>query len=191
MARAASSLNKPVTLNLYMKKTLLATVVGLLVALGANANTYSDNNPANVWITANDPYIGQFTLDGYNPASETITSAYAEFTFFDLVGSESLKVDLSGDILNNGSFFGTLVRGENVLNAWGILDSTGVLSYTVSLTSSGRLDEFWLTNANLTAQTSDRGNGNNRVPDAGATSLLLALGVAGIVGAKRRLAVAA
>jgi hypothetical protein len=177
-----------------MKKTLLAAIVGLLVAGSGYANTYSDNNPADVWLNALNPsYTGQFTLgSGYNPAAETITSAFAQFTFADPFGlSESLNVDLQGGQYfgSSGSFNTALVlSGAIVGNAWGILDSTGALSYTVSITSGG-FTEFWLTNANLTVGTTTRGNGNsNSVPDAGATSLLLALGVIGIVGAKRRFA---
>jgi len=170
-----------------MKKLLFSTIVSLLVAVGARANTYTDNNPADVWLNVFNPsYTGQFTLAGYNPAAETITSAHATFTFWDNSSrydfGESFTVNMGGDVLSNGSFAGTLTLGESVVNAWGILDSTGVLSYTVSLTS-GPLTEFWLTNANLTAQTTSRG-----VPDSAATALLLGLGAIGVIGAKRRFA---
>ena len=170
-----------------MKKILLTAIASIAIAVGANANTYSDNNPANVWLNAFNPsYTGQFTLAGYNPASETITSANAVFTFWDNSSrfdqGESFTVTMAGDNLSHGSFSGVLSLGDSVVNAWGILDSTGVLSYTVSLTSNFGT-EFWLTNANLTAQSTSRS-----VPDAGATALLLGLGVIGILGAKRRFA---
>jgi hypothetical protein len=171
-----------------MKKLLLSTIFSLALVAVARANTYSDNNPADVWLNAFTPsYTGQFTLAGYNPAAETITSASAIFTFWDnslgFDQGESLTVNMGGDTLSNGSFSGTLNLGGSVVNAWGILDSTGVLSYTVSLTS-GILTEFWLKNASLTAEATSR----NGVPDAGATSILLGLGVIGILGAKRRFA---
>jgi len=167
-----------------MKKLLFSTLVSLLVAVGAQANTYTDNNPADVWLNLFNPsYTGQFTLAGYNPAAETITSASATFTFLDNPFrdfGESFTVTMGGDNFSHGSFTGQLVLGENIVNAWGILDSTGVLSYTVALTS-GPLTEFWLTNASLTAETAARG-----VPDSAATSLLLGLGAISIIGAKRR-----
>jgi len=168
-----------------MKKLIFSILVGFLAAVGVQANTYTDNNPANIWLNVFNPsYTGQFTLAGYNPAAETITSAAATFTFWDnplgLDKGESFTVNMGGDNLSHGSFTGTLTLGESVLNAWGILDSTGVLSYTVSLTS-GRDTEFWLTNAKLTAETSARG-----VPDSAATSLLVGLGAISVIGAKRR-----
>ena len=173
-----------------MKKTLLSTIFSLALVAVARANTYSDNNPADVWLNVFNPsYTGQFTLAGYNPAAETITSASATFTFWDnslwLDQGESLTVNMGGDLFSSGSFSKTLYLGgtDSVINAWGILDSTGVLSYTVSLTS-GILTEFWLKNASLTVEATSR----NSVPDAGATSILLGLGVIGILGAKRRFA---
>lgn len=168
--------------NPLMKKLLFSTLVSLLVAVGARANTYTDNNPADVWLNLFNPsYTGQFTLAGYNPAAETITSAAATFTFADpFYFGESFTVTMGGDNFSHGSFTGQLVLGQNIVNAWGILDSTGVLSYTVALTS-GPLTEFWLTNANLTAETTARG-----VPDSAATSILLGLGAISVIGAKRR-----
>ena len=170
-----------------MKKLLFSTLVSVLVALSARANTYTDNNPADVWLNVLNPsYTGQFTLQGYNPAAETVTWAAATFTFWDNSSrydqGENFTVTMGGDNFSHGSFSGQISVNDNVLNAWGILDSTGVLSYTVSLApGSGLLNEFWLTNAKLTAETTARG-----VPDSAATSLLLALGAIGVIGAKRR-----
>jgi hypothetical protein len=161
-----------------MKKTFLATFLTFALGISAHAVTYTDNNPADVWLNALNPsYTGQFTLAGYNPAAETITSASAVFTFADLLGSESFAVNLSGDFFSQGSFFGVLVLPTNVVNALFTLDSTGALSYTVTRTSG----EFWLTNASLTAQAAAR-----NVPDAGTTAVLLGLGMVGIFAAKRR-----
>ena len=169
-----------------MKKTLLSVFVSLVVAASAHANTYFANNPADVLLTHDNPsYTGQFTLDTYNPATETLTSAEAEFTFVGLA-LDSFKIVMGGDTLSHGSFFGVFVfdndLGTSAVNAWGILDSTGVLSYTLSLTANHPLG-LLLTNANLTVETTSRS-----VPDAGATSILLGLGVIGILGAKRRFA---
>lgn len=165
-----------------MKKTILAAIFSLCITAGAQATTYIDNNPANVWLNALNPsYTGEFTLAGYNPATETITSAVADFTFQDLLGgNESLRVDLSGDILTSGSFSGKLLLSTGVINSLFTLDQTGILSYTVSL-ESGCLTEFWLDNAKLTAQA-----GTRNVPDSGATVALLGLGLVGLVAAKRR-----
>src|SRR5665213_316764 len=98
---------------------------------------------------------------------------------------------MSSDDLTHGSFSGFVtvtgdISDSSNINAWGILDSTGVLSYTVALTANSRLESVWLINSNLTAQSDSRGVSS--VPDAGATSLLLGLGVIGILGAKRRFA---
>lgn len=172
-----------------MKKTLLALIAGAFVAVGAQANTYTDVNTADVYLyrglqTSNASYTGTFdlTADGYNPVVETITSAVAEFKFWDGFGDESVTVNMGGDLFSQGSFNGYATIGGGVINAWGILDSTGILSYTVTLTS-GRLTDVWLTNASLTAETAARS-----VPDAGATSILLGLGVLALIGAKRRFA---
>lgn len=164
-----------------MKSPILVAILSLCFTAVAQATTYIDNNPANVWLNALNPsYTGEFTLAGYNPATETITSAVADFTFQDpFGGNESLHVDLSGDILTNGSFSGKLVLSTGVINSLFSLDQTGALSYTVSL-ESGYLTEFWLDNAKLTAQASPR-----NVPDSGATVVLLGLGLVGLVATKR------
>lgn len=169
----------------HMKKNFLTAIACVAIAAVAHANTYTDNNPANVVLFAGNPsYTGQFTLDGYNPAAETITSATATFSFWGDGFADSFNITMGGDSLSHGTFFGSLVVGtSNALNAWGILDSTGVLSYTVALTANSPWEFLTLTNANLTAESASRS-----VPDAGATSLLLGLGVIGILGAKRRFA---
>jgi hypothetical protein len=165
-------------------KKILVIIASLLLTASVQANTYTDNNPADVLLTALDPsYTGQFTLAGYNPAAETITSANAEFSFGG-IGLDSFTITMGADSLSHGSFFGILNVGTSTaLNAWGILDSTGVLSYTVSLTANSPWESLLLTNANLTAETASRS-----VPDSGATAILLGLGVIGILGAKRRFA---
>ncbi|MEO6995304.1 MAG: VPDSG-CTERM sorting domain-containing protein [Lacunisphaera sp.] len=63
------------------------------------------------------------------------------------------------------------------------MDSTGILSYTVALTANSKWESLVVGGARLTAETTSRS-----VPDAGATALLLGLGVIGLVGAKRRFA---
>lgn len=169
----------------HMKKILLTAIACVGIAAIAHANTYTDNNPADVLLFAgNSSYTGQFTLSGYNPAAETITSATATFSFLGDGFADSFNITMGGDSLSHDTFFGSLVVGtSNALNAWGILDSTGVLSYTVALTANSPWESLLLTNANLKAESASRS-----VPDAGATSLLLGLGVIGILGAKRRFA---
>ncbi|MBK9991194.1 MAG: hypothetical protein IPP19_10790 [Verrucomicrobia bacterium] len=167
-----------------MKKAILSILLSLSVVASVQAVSYSDNNPANVWLNVLNPsYTGEFTLAGYNPTTETITTASAVFTFADLIGSESFVVNLTGDVLSQGSFFGVLALPTNILNGLITLDSTGALSYTVSR----KTGEFWLTHASLTAESTARRN----VPDAAATALLLGLGVIGMVAAKRRFGSAA
>ena len=174
-----------------MKKILLTAIASIAIAAVAHANTYTDNNFDNTFLDAKNPsFTGQFTLAGYNPAAETITSAVATFNFGGLA-LDSFSITMSSDDLTHGSFSGFVtvtgdISDSSNINAWGILDSTGVLSYTVALTANSRLESVWLINSNLTAQSDSRGVSS--VPDAGATSLLLGLGVIGILGAKRRFA---
>jgi len=169
-----------------MRKSFIGIIAGLLIAAGAQATTYVDNNPADIIFDQLHPsYTGHFTLAGYDSSLETITSALAEFTFGDLVGSESFSVTMDGDGFVHGNIPDWSIITINLAssNSLSVLDSTGILEYTVTLTSNGRFDAFGMINAKLTAESAARS-----VPDAGATSLLLGLGVIAMIGARRRFA---
>lgn len=162
-------------------KLSLALLFSFLVVASARADFYSDNNPADVWINALNPsYTGEFTLAGYNPAEQAVIWANAEFTLWDLIGNESVKVGMGDQMFTNGSFSGFLHLGGDVLaNALAKLDNTGALSYTVSRTSGG-LSEFWLKNARIDVRTSARS-----IPDSGSTSVLAGLGLLLVISARR------
>lgn len=147
----------------------------------AQAGSYTDNNPANVWLNAlNTSYTGTFDVanEGYNPAVETITSAEVEFLLWDLLGSESYSIKFGPETFaSGGSFYWFLnLSGSVSGSAFGTLDATGILSYTVYRNSG----EFWLKNARLDVETAPR-----QVPDSGATLALLGIAMAAVAGARR------
>lgn len=169
-------------------KKLSALLVSLLLAVGSTlkANTYSDNNPADVYINALHPsYTGEFTLAGYDSSVETVVSGFAEFTLWDLQylgGSESVRISFSDQLFTSGSFGGFITLGGGLsAAALFTLDTTGALSYTVSRNDNSIWSEFWLKNAYLEVQTAPR-----NVPDSGATAAMLGLGLMGLFLAARR-----
>ncbi|MDB6092901.1 MAG: hypothetical protein JWM32_463 [Verrucomicrobia bacterium] len=178
-----------------MKKLLFIVLAALAVAVSARATTLSDNNPADVIFSGiktrdldTTTYTGRFDLTGYDPLTMTVDSAWAEFTFFDLLGSESFTVHFTDSLLSplpdnsvtQGSFFWFLTLGGPLNQLDGTLllelDSTGSLHYTIDrLTGS-----FTLTNAYLEAEVSAR-----QVPDGAMTALLLGLGLIGLASFSR------
>jgi hypothetical protein len=170
---------------LRMKKYIVLLAALLLVVSSAKANFYWDDNPADVYLNVFNPsYTGEFTLDGYDPATETVIDAYAMFDLWDLLGNEKLTITMYGETyFDHGSFRGVLFADDYInpdWTAWAVLDATGALKYTVTNTGN-LLSEFWLTNAYLEVETEPR-----NVPDAGATSVFLGLGLVLVLGAKRR-----
>lgn len=163
-----------------MKNALLAAAASLFIHVTTSfAGTYSDDNPANVWLNALHPsYTGTFDIasDGYDSTAETVLSAYAEFLFFDLVLNESLTVTVGGEnFASHGSFFMFLTIGDDVLGSALLdLDADGILSYTITRASG----EFWLKHASLTAITGPRTS--QPVPEAGTSVVLLGLGLLGV-----------
>jgi hypothetical protein len=188
-----------------IRKMLALVAAGVLLS-GSSvlAIQYSDNNPADTRLDAdylfglnplyNPSYTGQWDLlsAGYNPITQRIDSAVATFLLNDANGGqESYSITIGGSaFLTGGSFtttlLGTIGVGDPVTGSALItLDSTGLLNYTVTANSG----VFWLANANLTAQASDRKPLNPaNVPDGGATAGLLGLGLLVLAGAKRHLA---
>ncbi|MDB6167894.1 MAG: hypothetical protein JWM88_758 [Verrucomicrobia bacterium] len=162
-----------------MKKLFAAVLTGLTLALCAHADTFTDNNPADVYLNAfNKSYTGTWDLTGYGyvPGSMQVDSAVATFQFFDLLGSESFTVTWNGNSFSNGSFFGIITLGTGLsATAIGDLSVDGILSYTVTRNSG----EFWLTNARLTAQTST-------VPDGSSTAMLIGVALIAMMIVSRR-----
>jgi len=171
-----------------MKKTILAAIFSLSIVASVHATTYIDINAD---LTAFDrnhtTYTNNFNLinAGYNPAVETITSAFAVFGFTDIWGGkESFTVNLGGNLFNQGSFSAVLLLPEVATgSALFTLDQTGFLSYTVTRGSG----DFQLAGAVLAAEAAPRRN----VPDTGATAVLSGMGVIGILAVKRRFKAAA
>ena len=173
-----------------MKLTKIRSLAALafVACSSAFAVTITDNNPADVYINLLNPsYTGQFSLldYGYNPVSQKVDSAVAQFVFWDpryIGGEESLSVTIDGAAFaTNGSFYGVLTLGGSVVgNVLGNLSDNGVLDYTVSRTSGG-ISEFWLKDASLSAEVSGR-----TVPDGGFTVALLGLAFAGLGLVSRR-----
>jgi len=171
-----------------MKKTILAAILSLSVVASVHATTYIDINADLVaFDSSHTTYTNNFNLlnDGYNPAAETITSAFAVFGFTDIWGGkESFTVNLGGDLFSQGSFSAILLLPEVATgSALFTLDQTGLLSYTVTRSSG----DFQLAGSVLTAEAAPRSN----VPDSGATAVLIGMGVIGIFAAKRRFKAAA
>lgn len=187
-----------------MKQIATLAVAALLSLGNAMAVQYIDTNPANVRLDANPTvfgfqnplynpsHTGQWDLlnEGYNPANETITSATATFKLADLNGgSESYSITIDGDAFASGgnlaNFQFTILSGVVGVDALLTLDSTGLLSYTVSAARG----VFWLKEAKLVANATDRALPSPiGVPDGGATLALLGFGMLGLLGASRRIA---
>lgn len=151
------------------------------VSLG-RAASYFDNNPADVYLNILNPsYTGTFDIaaQGYNPGLETISSALASFELWDLALSESLTIKFGTETFaSSGSFSGYItLSGSVVGTAFGTLDSTGILSYTVYRDSGA----FWLTNARLDVETTPR-----NVADTGSSIALLGSAIAGLAIIRRR-----
>jgi hypothetical protein len=172
-------------------RTLFLSVglFGALLANTASALTYVDNNPADVWLNPfHQSYTGQFNLlgYGYNPAVEHIDSAVVTFTLWDLPVfgfGESWKIKIEGDLFQTGGNFSGTLNVSDSLSAslLGNLNTDGILDYTVT----ARCGEFWLANANLTAETVARKI--PRTPDSGATAALVGMGMLSLLGLKRRI----
>ena len=182
-----------------MKNQLKAAILGLFVASSMQAITISDTNTADVRLDANatilglpnalynPSYTGNFTPAPYNPGTEQITSAFVRFTIWDgvgpLTGAENWTMTLDGGSFDSGgSFTGFFNFGNSVTGgALLTLSDTGVLSYTITADRGS----FWLTNAYLEAEKSDRVQGAPGVPDHGSSVLMLVGGLLA-VGALRR-----
>lgn len=190
-----------------IRKALCLALGAALWAGSAQAISFTDSNPADVRLDANSAlnvfgvwvpnplynpsYTGNWDLlnEGYDPATQQINSAVATFSLNDANGrSESYTITIDGDtFLSGGSFstttFGTIdFAGGVVGDALITLDSTGLLSYTVTATSG----VFWLANAALTADVSAR-ESNGHVPDGGLTVAMLGIGLAGLGRIRRML----
>ena len=180
-APRSPSIDLPQPPSLVKTASLFFALLLASVSLG-RAATYFDNNPADVLLSGFvTSYTGTFDIAGagYDPAIETISSAQASFELWDLLLSESLTIKFGPDTFaSSGSFSGFITLSGNVVGAaFGTLDSTGILSYTVHRNSGS----FWLTNARLDVETTSR-----NVPDAGSSIALLGFAITGLALVRRR-----
>lgn len=178
-------------------KIIVGTLGGVVIGMSTllHAISYTDTNPADTYLSVvlNPSYTGSWDLvnEGYDPITEQIDSAIATFTLVDTVGSERWTVTVdtqsfaSGGNIPNATLagLGTFTFANNVQgSALVTLDQTGLLSYTVTSTYGN----FWLTEASLTAQASERLG--YAIPDGGASIAILGLGILSLLGLKRGLA---
>lgn len=170
-----------------MKRILAVIGVVAASAMAASAIQYQDiDSIANGTLSVGGtPISGTFNIRtgdgdvgdvwGYNPATQTIISAVAGFTFLDVnLTANTVSIALDGQsFISNGSVGQVLTsfNGAVLGNAYLTLNSTGEIGYTVELVSG---DPITFVMAGLTAQAGDRVIG---VPDSGATMGLLGLGL--------------
>ena len=179
-----------------MKKTLLAFLIAGLVVANANAVPYTVENPKDVYFGPSflggvQSYSGFFDLsdEGYDSTTQQVYWAKAEFTFVDVFpGPERMEISLGGSYLDSSSgfpffpfFLPVKLGGEVVGSALMQLSDTGILEYEIRKLS-GSLTDFALIHSKLIADA------GTRVPDGGATLMLLGLSFLGILGARRKLA---
>ncbi len=170
--------------------TLTAASLLIASALAGKAVTYWDIDVFAEKLTSlNSTKSGTFDittglLGGYNPATETVTSATVWFAVSDdqlLDSDEWVQFKLNGeDFLKPIEVDLTLVSGQILGTALVSLDATGKLSYTIQQTGRG---DFWALGAKLMAEAGPRA-----VPDGGATLMLLGGALAGIEVLRRRAA---
>jgi len=186
-----------------MKQTKIT--FGLMSALAvasitAHATQYVDtDNIGAVLSSVNTSVTGEFNIAdadgdgldtvGYDPDSETITFAVAQFTIVDWDGgSESVTVELGPNAFasSSGTFgMGFTILGGMVLgNAYVDLNADGILGYTIEWTAG--TSAFTASAASLTAFTAAK-SPLPSVPDGGLTVALLGMGLVSLNWLNRRL----
>lgn len=155
-----------------------------LAALSAEAVPYWDNDLLVSTLTQGESFHDNFNIAGgdgdlwdsfgYDSASQSITSAFATFTFLDLNWRSETKVEI--DLGSSNPFASVtslvlpfFVSGDILGQALLDLSSDGVLGYSVSNTGNST---FTLLSASLSVNASPRA-----VPDGGTTLGLLGLGL--------------
>ena len=126
---------------------------------------------------------GSFDINrGYDPELDGATDAQSWFTVSKDLGfakQETLEAKLGGP----GSASLDPARGQILGDAPVTLDATGMLKYAFR----GTRDDFFAFSQNSDAQTSAQAS-SKRVPDGGATLMLLGVALAAIEPLRRRMA---
>lgn len=190
-----------------MKKLTCTVAAGVGLLVGATCAKavpfqYRDFDPILKTLDANNPskksYSGQFDIAtnsdgieypekdivGYDPITQTITSATAWFKFRNIYAEDDyVSVTLNGDLLfqtplvTTFSKFGQQITGSLLI----YLDQYGQLDYTVTA-DSGKFKLVW---ARLDAKADYR---QTTVPDNGLTLSLMGLALCALAGYKWKLA---
>lgn len=190
-----------------MKKLTCTVAAGIGLLVGATCAKavpfqYRDFDPILKTLDANNAskksYSGQFDIAtnsdgtetpekdivGYDPITQTITSATAWFKFRNINAEDDyVSVELNGALLfstplvTTFSKFGQQITGSLLIQ----LDQTGQLDYTVTA-DSGKFKLVW---ARLDAKADYR---QTRVPDNGMTLSLMGLALCALAGLKWKLA---
>jgi hypothetical protein len=175
------------------KTQIASTVLGLVLvftASKANAILISDERTINAVLSSASPTYDSFaagnsfdlTAHGFVPGSQTISIAYASFSFYDSdFGLEMVTISLDSSALTIGvpnpigfSAFGGLVGGYVLAD----LNATGKLDYTVTMIGNS---DVTLKGASLLAVT------GSPVPDGGSTLALLGCAIFGLGWARKKL----
>lgn len=177
----------------------LAAVVAM-TSVSAHALQYVDTDNIGAVLNAGNPSIsGVFNIAsadgdgldtvGYDPNSESIVFAAAQFTIVDWDGgSEAVTVSLGSDAFASSS--GTFGMGFSILggvvlgNAYLDLSQDGIVAYTIQWTSG--TSSFTASGASLTAFTAPKSPPTS-VPDGGLTVSLLGFGLVSLGWLSRRL----
>ena len=170
-----------------MRKLLSSLAVFAALTISAHAITYSDTDVFAQFLNQGQSYSGTFNIanKGFNPATETVTSAEAWFLVSDDIDplrGEWVKFTI-GNVDSYGPFevdflsvFGGSISGTALFD----LNTDGILSYKITSTSG----DFWAFGADLHVHAEAK-----NVPDAGTTAALLGASVIGIAILKRRLGI--
>lgn len=186
-------------------KTLAAALALPSAAFAAEWTSGFYDAPLDYLYSGDTQYGNTFdlTLDGFNPATMQIDTATAWFAFAD-DGDDS-----SDDRSWKMEYVDISIEGVNVVNdeevdgnhsdPWDsydwvevslsqslidVLESDGKLSFLVQLTSTYK--DTYLKIAHLVATGGDTPPPPSTVPDAGATALLVGLGLSSMVALRRR-----
>lgn len=176
------------------KTRIASTILGLVLVLTgskANAIPISDERIINAELNSASPTYDSvannnsfdLTLHGFVPGPQTISWAYASFSFLDLdsvldMVTISLDSSLASGLPSPIGFsvFGGLVLGTVLAD----LNTSGTLDYTVTMSGNSAVT---LKGASLFANVT----GNAPVPDGGSTLALLGCAMLGLGWARKKL----
>ena len=186
------------------KNAITALLSGLFLAASANALMWEDYDYVGEWMTEGESYTGSFSItapvDDYDPALHHVTSARVGFSFADSNddsygrggdGKEWVDVwidatQIFDHVEVDGSRSGGFDWIWSGLNGFLVADlQDGMVNYTVQVENKrdGKRNDVWFKEAKLKAW-----GGYKQVPDSGASLALLGLGMAFIVGIRKRVA---